>query len=68
MLGSMRVNQKIQVIFKYNDAIFRLSHVLDEADWEALEDYSECNCCGAKDKLKNCHFCGMLTCAKDLEH
>ena len=40
---------------------------LDE--WEQLEDWSRCGSCGESNKkLKNCHFCGQLTCPPDLNH
>jgi hypothetical protein len=33
-------------MFNVNDAIFKLSDKIDKEDYEELEDWSRCNCCG----------------------
>ena len=66
---NIKVNEKVQVMFTVNDAIFSLKNMLPEDEWEELEDWSRCGCCGDKNfKLKACHFCGQLACPNDLNH
>ena len=56
-------------MFNVNDPIFQLKEKLSEDEWEEVESWSRCNCCGETNKkLKCCHFCGQLTCPTDLNH
>lgn len=64
----IKVNEKIQVMFNVNDQIFKIKNY-DPDNNEELEEWSRCNSCGDPNKkLKNCHFCGNLTCPNDLNH
>jgi hypothetical protein len=56
----------VQLVFSYKDPIFRLAEA--EQDREEVTEFSQCNCCGDKAKLKHCAFCGQLTCPKHLDH
>ena len=64
----IKVNEKIHVMFNVNDPIFVLQGRVPEDQCEMLEEWSRCNCCGdsQQKKLKNCHFCGELSCNKCL--
>lgn len=64
----IKVNDKIQVVFNVNDRIFTIDCKIDEHDCEPKEDWSRCNACGDNDvrKLRNCNFCGDLTCPRCL--
>jgi NADH:ubiquinone oxidoreductase subunit C len=56
---NIKVNEKVQVMFNVNDAIFSLKNMLPEDEWEEQEEWSRCGCCGEQNKkLKACHFCG----------
>lgn len=69
-LLQITVNDKITVMFNVNDPIFHLRVALSSDDFEDVEEWSRCNCCGDANikKLKNCHFCGSLNCAPCLNH
>lgn len=67
-LYQLKINEKNQVIYKFQDEIFDLKEPLPEDELEPLEDYSQCNLCSETSKLKNCQFCGQLTCSKHLDH
>jgi hypothetical protein len=69
-LLQITVNDKITVMFNVNDPIFHLRVALSSEDFEDVEEWSRCNCCGDANskKLKNCHFCGSLNCAPCLNH
>lgn len=52
-----------------NDEIFLRRVPLEEDEWEPLEDWSRCGTCGdSSKKLKNCQFCGNLTCPTCVQH
>ena len=55
-------------MFNVNDPIFVLQGRVPEDQCEMVEEWSRCNCCGDSQqrKLKNCHFCGELSCNKCL--
>lgn len=37
-------------------------------DCEEADEYSRCGCCAEDKKLKNCDFCGTLTCPTHLSY
>lgn len=50
-------------MFNVNDKIFTRRVALDPEEYEEVEEWSRCDSCGdPSKKLKNCHFCGNLTC------
>ena len=56
-------------MFNVNDKIFTRRIAISEDEYEELEEWSRCSSCGESNKkLKNCHFCGQLTCPTDLNH
>jgi formylmethanofuran dehydrogenase subunit E len=68
-LLTIKVNDKVQVMFNVNDPIFSRRIAIDPEEYEELEEWSRCSSCGESNKkLKNCHFCGNLTCPNDINH
>jgi hypothetical protein len=63
LLLNIKVNEKIQVMFNVNDPIFSRRVAVSTDDYEEIEEWSRCGSCGESNKkLKNCQFCGNLTC------
>lgn len=46
------VNQKVQVMFHINDKVFTRSQCVDDDEFEMKEEWSRCNCCGAKENIR----------------
>ena len=61
-------------MFNISDPIFTRQQRVDDSEFEEIEEWSRCGSCGDPSsqtfgkKLKNCHFCGQLTCPTDLNH
>lgn len=46
------VNEKVHVMFHINDKVFTRAHKVDDDEFEVREDWSRCNCCGAKENIR----------------
>ena len=50
-------------MFNVNEPIFSRRIAISTDDYEEIEEWSRCGSCGESNKkLKNCQFCGNLTC------
>ena len=68
-LLNIKISEKVQVMFNVHDPVYKLKESLDRDMWEELELWSRCGSCGEQSKkLRNCEFCGQLTCPNDLNH